>query len=447
MRIIPCCLILWFVGSVAPAQIADTPDESVANIPVNYTEAKVGQYTLPEVLKLADGRPVRDAATWFDKRRPEIVRLFEENEYGRVPATAPKVTWQVMSTDSNALNGTAIMKTLAGHMGEPSGPAIGVTLYTPVQANKPVPVLVSLSFSFSFGGGRGQRRGAAATRIPPMNVMAQTAPAARANTAAAVPARRGGRGMGPMRNPAVEMISHGFGYATITYDSIETDAQGQTNVNLARKLAQAPGQTAPAADEWGAIAAWAWGLSRFVDYLETDRAVDAQRIAITGVSRLGKTVLWAGARDTRIALVIASCSGEGGAALSRRNYGETIKHLTTPKRYPYQFCANYAKWADKVNELPVDAHMLVALIAPRPVLLQTGNTDKWSDPYGEFLAAVAAGPVYQLLGKEGLGTDKLPAAGEPLLHTIGFVMHEGGHGVVSSDWDVYLKFMEMHLKP
>ena len=250
-----------------------------------------------------------------------------------------------------------------------------------------------------------------------------------------------------MRGTPAELISHGFAYATITYNSIETDIQGQPNINIARKLALAPGQTAPAADEWGAIAAWAWGISRFVDYLETDPAVDAKRIAITGVSRLGKTVMWAGARDTRIAMVIASCSGEGGAALSRRNYGETVGHLTAPSRYPYQFCANYPKWANKLNESPIDAHMLVALIAPRPVLLQTGNTDKWSDPYGEFLAAVATEPVYKLLGKQGLGTDKLPAPGEPILHTIGYIMHDGGHGTIPSDWDAYLKFMEMHLKP
>ena len=137
----------------------------------------------------------------------------------------------------------------------------------------------------------------------------------------------------------------------------------------------------------------------------------------------------------------------GGAALSRRNYGETIKHLVAPTRYPYQFCANYAKWADKVSEFPVDAHMLLALIAPRPVFLQTGYTDKWSDPYGEFLAAVAAGPVYRLLGKQGLDTDKMPAAGEPILHTIGFYMHAGGHGSAPADWPVFLKFMQMHLQP
>jgi hypothetical protein len=147
----------------------------------------------------------------------------------------------------------------------------------------------------------------------------------------------------------------------------------------------------------------------------------------------------------RIAMVIASCSGEGGAALSRRNYGETIKHLVAPTRYPYQFCANYQKWADKADQMPMDAHMLIALIAPRPVLLQTGTTDKWSDPYGEFLAAVAAGPVYRLLGKQDLGAEKMPPAGQPILHTIGFYMHDGGHGALPQDWPVFLQFMQMHL--
>jgi hypothetical protein len=175
--------------------------------------------------------------------------------------------------------------------------------------------------------------------------------------------------------------------------------------------------------------------------------VDARRIAILGVSRLGKTVMWAGAHDTRIAMVIASCSGEGGAALSRRNYGETIAHLTAPTRFPYQFAANYARYAQHVDQFPVDAHMLVALMAPRPVLLQTGDQDGWSDPKGEFLAAVAAEPVYRLLGKQGLGTGKMPAAGEAIMHDIGYLMHAGGHGTIPSDWEQYLKFMEMHFKP
>lgn len=234
--------------------------------------------------------------------------------------------------------------------------------------------------------------------------------------------------------------------ATVYYGDIDPDFLGGVPFGV-RALYLKPGQTEPAPNEWGSIAAWAWGLSRAVDYFETDGGVDARRIAIMGVSRLGKTVMWAGAHDTRIAMVIASCSGEGGAAQSRRNYGETIAHLVEPTRYPYQFCANYAKFANRVSELPVDAHMLVALIAPRPVLLQTGDTDFWSDPKGEFLAAVAAGPVYRLLGKQGLETDQMPPAGQPILNTIGYFMHAGGHGTLPSDWEVFLKFMEMHLKP
>jgi hypothetical protein len=182
-----------------------------------------------------------------------------------------------------------------------------------------------------------------------------------------------------------------------------------------------------------------------LDYLETDKGVDAKRVALMGISRLGKTVLWAAARDARFALVVASCSGEGGAALSRRNYGETIKHLVEPTRYDYQFCANYAKYADHVDQFPVDAHMLLALIAPRPVLLQTGDTDRWSDPRGEFLAAYAATPVFRLLGKDGIDTAQMPPAGTPILHTLGYFMHAGGHGMLPTDWDQIFKFLELHL--
>jgi hypothetical protein len=175
--------------------------------------------------------------------------------------------------------------------------------------------------------------------------------------------------------------------------------------------------------------------------------VDAKRVAIVGASRLGKTVLWAGARDPRFALVIASCSGEGGAALSRRNFGETVKHLTAPTRYPYQFAANYQKLADRADESPVEAHLLLALIAPRPLLLQTGDTDLWSDPKGEFLSAVAAGPVYRMLGAQDLGTEQMPPAGQPILHRLGYYMHAGGHGTLPSDWPLFLKFMQLHLRP
>lgn len=426
--------LIFLVACAALGQIADAPDGTVAGIRANYTEGRVGTYTLPDPLKLENGQVVTDAKMWTQQRRPELLKYYASEVYGRIPATAPKVTWQVVSNDASALGGTAILKELAGHMGSPDGPAIAVTLYTPAKASKPVPMLVSISFNFPAGG---RRRGSGTTNAT--NTVSREGSAASTNAVGASGAT--------MRGTPAELISHGFGYARIIYNTIETDIEGQTNVNLARKLALAPGQTAPAANEWGAIAAWAWGISRVVDYLETDPAVDSKRIAITGVSRLGKTVLWAGANDPRIALVIASCSGEGGAALARRNYGETIAHLVTPARYPYQFAGNYARYAKDPSQLAVDTHCLIALIAPRPLLLQTGDTDRWSDPKGEFLAAVAARPVFELFGKRGSDDDKLPHAGRLVGDTLAYYMHAGGHGTVPSDWDIYLKFLEQHLKP
>ena len=240
------------------------------------------------------------------------------------------------------------------------------------------------------------------------------------------------------------LIAAGFGFATIYYGDIDPDFLGGLPLGIRAQYLK-PGETEPAPDEWGAIAAWAWGLSRAMDYLETDRGVDARRVALSGVSRLGKTVLWPGALDVRFAAVIASCSGEGAAAISRRDYGETVAHLTAPTRYPYQFCANYGKYAAHVDQMPVDANLLVALMAPRPLLLQTGDQDFWSDPKGEFLAAAAAGPVYKLLGQEGLDTNQWPSAGTPIFRTLSYYMHAGGHRTIRSDWDIYLKFLGMNL--
>lgn len=399
--------------NLVDAQITDQPDANIAGIPVNYTEAKAGPLSLPDVLTTFDGKPVADAKTWNEVRRPELLKYIETEYYGRIPETAPKVTWEIVSTDPDALGGKAIMKKLAGHMGSPDGPAIDVTLYTPSDTREPVPVLTNLSFNF--GDRMGVRSGTNET---------------------ATPAVRPGS--------AEYMINNGYGYAVITYNSIETDHEGQPNVNIARKLALEEGREGPVPDEWGTIAAWAWGISRLMDYFETDPAVDEKRIAITGTSRLGKTVTWAGARDQRIALVIACCGGEGGAALARRNYGETIAHLVTPTRYPYQFAGNYQKYAADPGKSKVDTHCLVALMAPRPILLSTGVKDGWSDPYGEFLAAVAATPVFELLSKKGIDNDKYSNVGEMVGHELSFLMTNGGHG--STDWNLWMKFMNTYLK-
>ena len=426
--IAPLAFAATLFGQAQEQAEKKAPPTEVAGIPVNYDEALAGNYTLPDPLTLAGGKPVRDARTWNETRRPELVRLFEENEYGRAPGRPPAMSFDVFEKAAPALDGKAIRRQVTVYFtADKAGPKMDVLIYLPAEARKPVPLLLSLSFSANSST-------VDDPGIKPGEIWSRDKKR--------VPAPKGGFG----RINPLPFLAKGIGVATIYYGDIEPDFPGGVGLGIRAQYLK-PGQTEPAPDEWGAISAWAWGLSRAVDYFETDSGVDARRIAILGVSRLGKTVMWAGARDTRIAMVIASCSGEGGAALSRRNYGETIAHLTAPTRYPYQFTANYAKYAQHVDQFPVDAHMLVALMAPRPVLLQTGDGDGWSDPKGEFLAAVAAEPVYRLLGKQGLGTGKMPAAGEAILHDIGYLMHAGGHGTVPSDWEQYLKFMEMHFKP
>ncbi|HEU4391030.1 MAG TPA: acetylxylan esterase [Blastocatellia bacterium] len=427
-----CCGVFALALMLLPlfgAGAQNTPPAVVAGIPVNYDESLVGNYTLPDPLVLANGKPVRDAKTWYDKRRLEIVRLFEENQFGRSPGRPSDMTFEVFDRGTPALDGKAVREQVTIYFSRnKSGPKMDLLIYLPAASREPVPLLLNLSFSAnsSVVDDPGIRQGEVWGRDKKKAPAPKGASIGRLNVA--------------------PLLDRGFGVATLYYGDIDPDFLGGIP-NGVRALYLKPGQSEPAPDEWGAIAAWAWGLSRALDYLETDKRVDAKRVAIMGVSRLGKTVLWAGARDTRFAMVIASCSGEGGAALSRRNFGETIKHLTAPSRYPYQFCANYGKYSDSVDRFPVDAHMLIALIAPRPLLLQTGDKDGWSDPKGEFFAAVAAGPVYRLLGKDGLGRDQMPSAGEPILHTLGYYMHAGGHGTIPTDWDQFARFLEMHLLP
>lgn len=416
-------------GGAALAQLPDYADESVADIPVNYTEAEAGEYSLPDPLTLANGERVEDAQTWQSKRRPELIKLFEENEYGRAPA--PKnVRNEVVESPTPALDGKAMRKQVTIHFGEgESAQSLDLLIYLPADAQGPVPLLLNVGFT--------------------ANNLAVNDPGVRVGRVwdrrenRRIPAEGGPR-FGRLN--VLPTIERGYGIATFNYGDVDPDVLGALAHGV-RKQYLADGKTEPADDEWGTIAAWGWGISRVIDYFETDPQIDAKRVAITGVSRLGKTVMWAGARDERVALVLASCSGEGGAALSRRNYGETIAHLVAPSRYPYQFAANYAKWAADPNTAPMDANLLVTLVAPRPLLLQTGNGDKWSDPKGEFLAAVAATPVYELLGKRGIDVAELPPPGKLVGDTLAFIMHDGGHGMVPADWGVFLDFMDKHLKP
>jgi hypothetical protein len=378
----------------------------------NYDESKVAPYTLPDPLVMSDGTRVRDASAWRT-RRAEILRAYETEIYGRVPATPPNVTWAVTETDPAAREGTAIKKQVVGTMAA-EGPRINLTVHTPAAAKQPVPVILLVNF----GGGAARSSGAGAA----------------------------GRGKTFPSDPpvAAEIIARGWGYATVGYQDIQPDRINTFGEGaIGRTLA--PGQTAPGPDEWGTISAWSWGISRILDYLETDKAVNRAQVAVFGHSRLGKTVLWASAKDERIAAVVSSCSGEMGAALARRDWGETVDDMA--QNFPWQFAANFQKWTGRWNEMPVDAHMLIALSAPRPVFVTGGTTDQWADPVGMFRAQVAAGPVYRLLGRKDLGTTELPALDTPLTGgDLGFHYHTGGHTATPADWKAFLEFLGKYFK-
>jgi hypothetical protein len=227
------------------------------------------------------------------------------------------------------------------------------------------------------------------------------------------------------------------------YGDIEPDIAGAVGIGIRGKYLN-EAQSVPNANEWGAIAAWAWGLSRIVDYLETDRDVDAARLAVVGHSRLGKTALWAGASDPRFAIVISNDSGEGGAAISRRVFGETVADLNS--RFPHWFCGNFRAFNGREADMPFDAHMLLALAAPRPLYVASASEDQWADPKGEFLAAVAASEAWQLLGLKGIGTTVMPPAGQPVGETVRYHLRAGKHDITAYDWQQYLDFAARHFR-
>jgi hypothetical protein len=394
----------------------------------NYYEDKIPPYTLPDPLVLANGQPVTNATVWFQQRRPEILQLYETQIYGRVPATAPKATFTLVSTDAHALNDTAIHEQIAVHFGGADGPTANVALYLPAKATGPVPLILSVSFS-------------AAPANPSPALRLTTVDPTKAPPPAATSAMRG---PGP-GEPIADILARGYGYAVVRYTEIEGD-RADTNLSLVRKLALAPGQSAPAPDEWGTISAWAWGLSRIVDYLETNPAVDAKRIALVGHSRLGKTVLWAGAQDDRFAVVYSSQGGEMGSSLARRDFGESVDDMA--QNFPWQFAGNFQKYPGHWNDMPVDTHFLISLIAPRPLLISGGSGDQWSDPKGEFLGEVAAGPVYRLVGKKDLGTTEMPGLDTPVVSgDLAYYEHTGPHAITMADWKVFLDFADRYLHP
>lgn len=396
---------------------------------VNYDESRVGDLKLPDPL-LADGHLVADAEAWRKTRRPEILELFRTQVYGRAPGAPEEMQSEVGSSES-VLDGRATRREVRVFFAvEEGAPAMDLLLFVPTGVEGPAPAFLGLNFRGNHSIHRDPGISLPMSWLP-------KGPGVEENRA--TEAGRGGRSS---RWPVEAIVSRGYALVTAYYGDIDPDFDDGFR-NGVHPLFYREGQARPDADECGSIGAWAWGLSRALDYLESASDIDATKVALIGHSRLGKTALWAGARDERFAIVISNDSGEGGAALSRRWYGETVAHLN--RSFPHWFCGNYRQYSEDVNALPVDQHMLIALMAPRPVYVVSALEDRWANPRGEFLAAKAAEPVYALFGLKGLGVEEWPSPETPVGGAIGYHVRRGKHDLTLYDWERFLDFADRHM--
>ncbi|MDR6571325.1 glucuronyl esterase domain-containing protein [Chitinophaga ginsengisegetis] len=402
--------------AILPACFAQHPNEAAVD------------YHLPDVLRTQSGKEINTVADWEKIRRPEITALFEKNVQGKTPVKNIPLRFVPLSVSHNALNGTATRKQVRVYFSRNEKYYMDILLYLPNKKNKPVPVFVGLNF-----GGNQVVNADTGILISKRWVKYATEPAYKNHLGTAA-----SRGVQSNDWCVEKIIAAGYGVATVYYGDLQPDSVNSVNAGVA-PLFYTKGQKEPAADEWGAIGVWAWGLSRVLDYMETDGDIDAKKVIVIGHSRLGKTALWAGAQDQRFAMVISNNSGEGGAAITRRKYGETIAVMN--KAFPHWFCGNFKKYNDKEDELPVDFHELIALIAPRPVYIASASQDQWADPLGEYLSGWYATPVYALYGLKGLSTPVPPGISQPVGDgVIGYHLRKGEHAITPYDWDQYIRF-------
>ncbi|MEO6907617.1 MAG: acetylxylan esterase [Abditibacteriaceae bacterium] len=385
----------------------------------NYDESKVLPYELPKPLICEDGTDVTSTEQWKTKRRPEILALFNDQIYGYCPDPPATMCGEIVEEDCRALNGFATRRQIKIWFREnKSGPCVDLLLHFPNARNHKRTFPAFLGYNFE---GNHSANADPAILINPFHQDKE-------------------RGATSSRWPLEMIIERGYASATACYWDVDPDKNDLTDGVHA--LYYKLGQTYPAPNGWGAISAWAWGLSRILDYLETVEEIDATRVAVHGHSRLGKTALWAAARDERFALAISNNSGCGGAALSRRSFGETIARINTA--FPYWFCDNFKKYNDNEPALPIDQHELISLIAPRPAYVASATEDLWADPFGEFLSVSGAEPVYELFGKSGLQTKQQPEPGISIGDYLGYHLRVGEHDVTKEDWEHFLSFTDRH---
>lgn len=377
---------------------------------INTDPAKVPAYTLPDALTMQDGRKVTTPEQWYGERRPELLELFETEMYGKAPGPFEGTTWEVVE-EGPALDGKALRRQV--RITFYKGKYVTVLMYLPAGAGGPVPVFMGLNFDGN------------ATVAADTSILYPVLPHARGYGIY----KEQPRGSQASRWPLEDIIGRGYGLVTFHTSDIDPDFDDGFR-NGVTPFIYKEGQKFPKPDQWGTLSAWAWGMSRVLDYLETDPAVDASRVAAIGHSRLGKTALLAAARDGRFAMAISNESGCGGAALSRRRYGETLRFITG--NFPHWFCGNFFKYVDNEDALPFDQHEFLALIAPRPLYVASAEDDSWTDPVGERLAFQEAQKVYDFLGLDRSLT--------------AYHIREGAHGLTRADWLHYLDFADKHLK-
>jgi hypothetical protein len=394
---------------VAPSAIVEALEarDLAKKRDTNFREEKVPKYTLPDPLTMADGRKVADADAWRTQRRPEILELFRKHAYGRAPLGRPEgMTFRVVDLERKAMDGMATRKQVEiNFTGKEDSLKMTVVIFLPNGAKKPAPTFLLIS-------------------------------------------HRGRSNLDPTREeksgfwPAEEVVERGYGIAAFYAGELDEDNFDDYQDGVHAQF-DAPGPRPD--DAWGTLSAWAWGASRAMDYFETDEEIDHRRVAVVGHSRGGKTSLWAGARDERFAMAVSNSSGCGGAALSRRKYGNPVDIMN--RRHPHWYCDNYKLYDNKEEMMPFDQHMLLALIAPRLLYVASAGDDLWADPRGEFLSCTHADPVYRLLGVKGLQAEEMPPLDSPI-HTgrIGYHIRTGRHNLTEYDWLRYLDFADKHWK-
>lgn len=390
---------------------------AVAQTEANYDESKVPVFALPPLLANEEGKKVTSPQEWERDCRPEILALLADQEYGVMPAGEFETKYEVLATNAKALGGKATSKQVKitftkGYLERP----VIILMYLPNQVKGKAPVFLG----YSFGGNQ--------TVNPDPEI---------------VPTSERERGAAQLRWPLDKILAAGYGLITMDCNQVFPDNPEGLSQSVMRLFGiQEEIDLQPNTGQ--AMSAWAWGLSRVMDYLQTDPQVDAAKVVVIGHSRLGKAALWAGAQDTRFAAVISNESGCGGAALSKRAFGETVDIITT--KFPYWFCKNFKAYGNNEQSLPFDQHELLALIAPRPLYVASAEEDRWADPRGEFLSAKYASEVYALYGYKGITTDEMPKVNTPIGHRVGYHIRTGKHDITTYDWEQYLRFAAANLK-